>query len=110
MDYCFTINPDLKKQIYATMLIQIEVFHYEKILIMGLGEDDHCRVELQSDKRKYPPFEIKNLKNLPTNKVVFIRDFHKNSKTYQLCQHFQIQALFPIKLRDQCTAFLELVH
>jgi sigma-B regulation protein RsbU (phosphoserine phosphatase) len=106
MDHCFTINQDLKKQIYATMLIQIEVFHYEKILIMGLGEDSYCHVELQSDKKKYLPFEIKNLKNLPSDKVAFSRDFRKNSKIYQLCQHFEIQALFPIKLREQCTAFL----
>ena len=73
---------------------------------MGLGEDSHCHVELQSDKKKYLPFEIKNLKNLPSDKVVFSRDFRKNSKIYQLCQHFEIQALFPIKLREQCTAFL----
>ena len=106
MDQCFTINPALKKQIRATMQIQIETFHYEKILVMSLNEDNQCRIELQSDKKKYLPFEIKNRKNLPEDSVIFSRDLNKNSKLYRLCRHFDIQALFTINLDQECHAFL----
>ncbi len=106
MDSCFTVNPALKKQIYATMQIQIEVFHYEKILIIGLSDDNYCRVEISSDRKKYAPFEIKNRKSLLADSVIFSRGLRKNSKLFQLCAHFEIQALFPINLGEQCRAFL----
>jgi sigma-B regulation protein RsbU (phosphoserine phosphatase) len=106
MDKCFARNPELKKQIYATIQIQIEVFHYEKILIMGLGEDNLCHVEIQSDKKKYQPFEIKNIKNFSSKDVIFSRELRKNSKLYQLCKHFDVQALFIINLKEKCRAFV----
>ena len=106
MDKCFVINTELKKQIYATIQIQIEVFHYDKILIMGLGDDNLCHVEIQSDKKKYQPFKIKNIKNLSSKEVIFSRELRKNSKLYQLCKHFNVQALFIINLKEQCRAFV----
>ena len=106
MDNCFARNPELKKQIYATIQIQIQVFHYDKILIMSLGKDNLCHVEIQSDKNKYQPFEIKNIKNLSSKDVIFSRDLSKNSKLYQLCKHFNVQALFVINLKEQCRAFV----
>jgi len=106
MNDCFSVQPALKRQIYATMQIQIEVFHYNKIHILGIGENGKCRIEIQSDKKRYKSFEIKNTKKLDDQDVIFVRDLNKNSTFYKLGKHFDIHILFVVKLGEKCRALL----
>ena len=52
------LSPELQQQIVATFAIQIEVFHYDKILMLAFDENDRIRAVLNSDKKKYKTLKI----------------------------------------------------
>jgi len=69
MDKCLNIKPEFRKQISEILHIQIEVFHYDKILILGVSDDGYCQTNLQTDSKKYDKFPIKS------EKTILIKDF-----------------------------------
>ena len=106
MNSCFSITPDLKAQIFSSMQIQIDVFHYQKILVLSIDDKGKCQVEMQSDNNSYQPFAIKNLTKLLNKEILQGRDLNKNSSLYKLCAHFDVHILFGIKLGKKCRALL----
>lgn len=106
MDSCYSIKPEFKDQIFSTMQIQIDVFHYQKILILGLNDSGECYVEMQSDQKVYKPFVIKNLNKSKGTRVFHARELNKNSNLYKLCKHFDVHVLFTVQPAQKCQAFL----
>ena len=106
MEKCIIIPDKLQKQIYATLQIQQEVFHYTKLLIISINEKGQARLEIQTDKKRYSGFKIAHsgLKNNQT--IYYKRELHKNSSLFRLCQHFDVHVLFSINFDDKCRAFL----
>ena len=85
MDKCLILNSDLENKIKTTIQIQMDVFHYGKILIIGFNDEGYSFPILQSDKRSYQPFK-KKIKNEIKNKNIFIKDqLSKKSNLAELC-------------------------
>jgi sigma-B regulation protein RsbU (phosphoserine phosphatase) len=106
MDKCLIFNTELKNKVNATIQIQMDVFHYDKVLIIGFNDEGHCFPILQSDKRSYQPFK-KKIKNEIKNKNIFIKDqLSKKTNLAELCDFFNVQILFSINIDNKCLAFL----
>jgi sigma-B regulation protein RsbU (phosphoserine phosphatase) len=106
MEHCISLNSDLRKKIRTTIQIQMDVFHYEKIHIIGLGDDGLCELLLQSDKKSYDQFQLTPPHNIEKQKFVLKNRLANSTELFALCEHFDVQILFPIKLEGKCFAFL----
>ena len=106
MEKCFDVKPALRKQILATLHIQIEVLHYEKILIIAAGDKGQFSAVIQSDKKRYKSLDLKKSVSIPDKDYIFKRDLEQNSELFKVCDHFNVHALFPIRLEKKCLAFL----
>ena len=103
---CLNINKDLREKIQTTLHIQIEVFHYEKVLILGMGDDGNCQVALQSDQKIYSPIPCSLSKTYGKKNMILKNDLAKKSSLRPLFDHFNIQALIPIMTDGKCRAFM----
>ena len=99
------LTPELQKQIFATFQIQIEVFHYDKILMLAVDEPGQIKTVLQTDKHRYKKLKLKK-SDLKADKVVFKRDLKTSSMLYHICDFFGVHALFAIKPDSGSLAFL----
>ena len=99
------LSPELQQQIVATFAIQIEVFHYDKILMLAFDENDRIRAVLNSDKKKYKTLRIKQ-SGLQPQKVLFKWDINPASPLYEICEHFGVHALFAINPDEGSLAFM----
>jgi len=106
MDKCLNMKPEFRRQIAEILHIQIEVFHYDKILILGVGEDNTCQVSLKTDSKKYDKFPVKSKKSITLKDFIIKTDLKAQSTLYKLCTFFDVQALFSINMDGECVAFM----
>jgi sigma-B regulation protein RsbU (phosphoserine phosphatase) len=106
MENYISLNSDLRKKILSTIQIQMDVFHYKKIHIIGLGDDGLCKLLLQSDKKSYDQFQLTPPHNIEKEKIILKNRLANNTDFYALCEHFDVQVLFPIKIEEKCFAIL----
>ena len=105
MGHFLDLKPDQRKQILATFLIQLDVFHYDKILMLAFDETSRVKSLIQSDKKKYKSLKLKKT-DLKAEKVIFMRNLNSASPLYAICEAFGVQALFSIRPDEESLAFL----
>jgi sigma-B regulation protein RsbU (phosphoserine phosphatase) len=106
MDKCLRIKSELRKQIKEILHIQIEVFHYDKIIILGISDEGHCESLLQTDSEQYDKFPFKSINSIKLNDFAIKSDLKLQSTLYKMCKFFDIQALFSINMNNACLAYM----
>ena len=101
-----TLNSELRKKISTTIQIQMEIFHYDKILILGFDDNGHCSPIMQSDQISYHPFKIKVENELENTEIFIKNQDSKRPNLRALCEYFQVQILFPIFMGTRCLALM----
>jgi sigma-B regulation protein RsbU (phosphoserine phosphatase) len=86
--------------------IQKEIFHYTKISIIALSNDDTCEPILNTDKEKKKLFKLKSDKNFNPEEIILKTNLDKKSELISLCNFFDVQALSPIFLKNKCVALM----
>ena len=105
MDPFHELKPELQKQIFATFQIQIEVFHYDKILLLAADHTGRFKPVLQSDRHRYKSLKLKR-SEVTAQRVAFKRDLDPLSPLHQICDFFGVEALFSVQPDDKTLAFL----
>jgi len=106
MEKCLILNENLHQNVREILKIQMDIFHYDSIMILRIDEDGTCTPLLQSDDDKYKSFILKSLEDIKTNEVILKDKLTQKSNLYKLCTFFNVQALFPILLQDVCVAIM----
>ncbi len=99
------LKPELQKQIFVTLQIQIEVFHYDKILILAFDNNGRIKPFMQTDKKRYKSLKLKK-SDVKPKKVIFKRDLNAASPFHSICDAFEVHALFTIQPDEDSLAFL----
>ncbi len=58
MEKCLILNENLHQNVREILKIQMDIFHYESIMILRVDEDGTCTPLLQSDDNKYESFTV----------------------------------------------------
>jgi sigma-B regulation protein RsbU (phosphoserine phosphatase) len=90
------LKKELREKIAATFHIQIEVFHYDKVLILVLDQDSVWRVLLQSDTQSYSTFSCPPPKSGRRQKIITQTGLSAKAPLKALFEFFNIQLLVPI--------------
>ena len=106
MEKCLILNENLHQNIREILKIQMDIFHYDSIMILRVDEDGTCTSILQSDDDTYKSFILKSFEDIKTNEVILKDKLIQKSDLYKLCTFFNVQALFPILLQDVCVAIM----
>jgi sigma-B regulation protein RsbU (phosphoserine phosphatase) len=106
MNTYISLDNELRKKIHATIQIQIDVFHYEKVLILGFDDKGFCKPLFKSDTKSYKPFKFTGHGAIKNKKIIVKNKLPKKSHLYEFCEHFHVQILFPITLNGEYLAFL----
>ena len=100
------LQENLHQKIREILKIQMDIFHYDKIMILRVDEDRTCTPILNSDVKKYDSFILKSLKDIKHNKVILKSKLTQKSDLYDSCTFFDVHALLPIFLQDICVAIM----
>jgi sigma-B regulation protein RsbU (phosphoserine phosphatase) len=106
MENCLILNENLHQNVREILKIQMDIFHYDNIMILKVDEDGTCMSLLQSADDKYESFILKSLKDIKTNEAILKDKLTQKSDLYELCTFYNVQALFPILLQDVCVAIM----
>jgi len=106
MHKSISLSTDLRKKILTTIQIQIDVFHYDKILVLGFNDKGLFIPLLQSNKISYKPFKFLGPAAIKNKKILIKNKLPKKSHLFELCEHFDVQILFPIYLNREFLSFL----
>ena len=100
------LKKDLRDKITATLNIQIEVFHYEKVMILVVTQNDVWQVLLQSDKKKYSTFTCSLPKSRFKQKIISVIGLSKKASLRSLFEFFNFQLLIPIIQEKNLRAYM----
>ena len=106
MKDCLILKDHLKSKILEIIKIQMEIFHYRKILILSVSDDNTLKPILQSDKNRYKSFILKSRKNLAKTGIILKNKVSTRSGLFALCNFYNVDVLIPIFLKNKCVAIM----
>lgn len=98
MDYCKTLNGDLKKKVYEVIKIQMDIFHYQSIMLLSIAEDGTSHALLQGEENQNDSFKLKSVKQLSDEEIIHKNRLSSKSEIYKFCDFFNVNVLVPILL------------
>ena len=108
MDNCINLIEELKQKVLEVLKIQMDIFHYDKIMLIGIADDGRCEPVVSSDDKSYKPYILSSVEELQTKEMFLRSDESKDSDLYNMCENFDVHTLFPIimpsYLNNKCVA------
>jgi sigma-B regulation protein RsbU (phosphoserine phosphatase) len=108
MNNCISQIEELRHKVLEVLKIQLDIFHYEKIMLIGVEEDGSCTPIVSSDDKSYKSYHLNSKEAFSSEEVYIKKDLDSDSDLYSLCEFFEVQTLFPVVmpsyLQNKCVA------
>lgn len=108
MNNCINLIEELHQKVLEVLKIQLDIFHYEKILLISVEDDGNCMPIVSSDDKTYKPYKLNAVEDLKSKEMFLKSDLSPESDIYNLCDNFDVHTLFPVimpsYLQNKCVA------
>ena len=113
MDNCIILIEELRKKVLEVLKIQLNIFHYEKIMLISIAEDGTCIPIVYSDdktSKTYESYSLNSVEDLKSQEMFLKSELADDSDLYNLCEFYDVNTLFPVLLpsylQNKCVACL----
>jgi len=110
MDNCINLIEEIRQKVLEVLKIQLDIFHYEKIMLISIAEDGKCTPIVSSDDKSYETYHLQSAEDLKSQEMFLKSDLANDSDIYSLCDFFDVHTLFPVVmpsyLQNKCVACL----
>jgi sigma-B regulation protein RsbU (phosphoserine phosphatase) len=105
---CINLIEELRQNVLEVLKIQRDIFHYDKIMLIGVEEDGSCKSIVASDKKSYKPYLLNSADDLKSKDMFLKSELPADSELYSMCEFFDVHTLFPVVmpsyLKNKCIA------
>jgi len=110
MDNSINLIEELRSKVFEVLKIQLDIFHYDKIMLIGVDDKGTCIPIISSDDKTYNPYNLKSVEDLKSKEMFLKSDMAGDSDLYSLCDFYDVHTLFPVYMpvpfEDKCVACL----
>jgi len=113
MDNCIILIEELRQKVLEVLKIQLNIFHYEKIMLISIAEDGTCVAIVYSDdktSKTYESYSLNSVEDLKSQEMFLKSELADDSDLYNLCEFYDVNTLFPVLLpsylQNKCVACL----
>jgi len=108
MDNCINLIEELRHKVYEVLKIQLDIFHYDKIMLISVAEDGECIPVITSDDKSYKSYKLNSVEDLKSEEMFLKSNLDKESDLHSLCEFYDVHILLPIVmssyLQNKCVA------
>jgi sigma-B regulation protein RsbU (phosphoserine phosphatase) len=108
MNNCIILIEELRQKVLEVLKIQLDIFHYDKIMLISVEEDGACTPIVTSDDKSYTSYQLNSVEQLKSEDKYLKSDLAADSDLYSLCDFFDVHTLFPVVmpsyLQNKCVA------
>ena len=108
MDNCINLIEKLRHKVYEVLKIQLDIFHYDKIMLISVAEDGECIPVITSDDKSYKSYKLNSVEDLKSEEMFLKSNLDKESDLHSLCDFYDVHTLLPIVmssyLQNKCVA------
>jgi sigma-B regulation protein RsbU (phosphoserine phosphatase) len=108
MNNCIILIEELRQKVLEVLKIQLDIFHYDKIMLISVEEDGACTPIVTSDDKSYTSYQLNSVEQLRSEDKYLKSDLAADSDLYSLCDFFDVHTLFPVVmpsyLQNKCVA------
>ena len=90
MDNCINLIEELRQKVLEVLKIQMDIFHYEKIMLISVEEEGTCLPIVSSDDKSYKEYHLNSVEDLKSNDMFLKSDLPPDSDLYAMCEFFNI--------------------
>jgi len=110
MDNSINLIEELRPKVFEVLKIQLDIFHYDKIMLIGVDDKGTCIPIISSDDKTYNPYNLKSVEDLKSKEMFLKSDMASDSDLYSLCDFYDVHTLFPVYMpvpfENKCVACL----
>ena len=113
MDNCINLIEELRQKVLEVLKIQLDIFHYEKIMLISIAEDGTCIPIVYSDdktSKTYESYSLNSVEDLESQEMFLKSELAADSDLHSLCEFYNVHTLFPVILpsyqKNKCVACL----
>jgi sigma-B regulation protein RsbU (phosphoserine phosphatase) len=108
MDNCINLIEELRQKVLEVLKIQMDIFHYDKIMLISVEDDGSCTPIISSDDKSYKSYQLTSIEELKSEERYLKSELSSDSDLYNLCDFFDVHTLFPVimpsNLQNKCVA------
>jgi len=108
MDNCINLIEELQQKVFEVLKIQLDIFHYEKIMLISVDDNGTCLPIISSDDKSYESYNLNSVEELKSGQMFLKNELSTDSDLYSLCEFFDVHTLLPVimpsYLQNQCVA------
>jgi sigma-B regulation protein RsbU (phosphoserine phosphatase) len=108
MDNCINLIEELRHKVLEVLKIQLDIFHYDKIMLISVEEDGKCMPIVSSDNKTYKSYQLNAVEVLKSAERFTKNELPADSDLRSLCDFYDVHTLFPVNmpsyLKNKCVA------
>jgi sigma-B regulation protein RsbU (phosphoserine phosphatase) len=108
MDNIINLLEELQPKVYEVLKIQMDIFHYDKIMLIRVADDGECIPVITSDDKSYKSYQLNSVEDLKSKEIFLKSDLDKDSDLHSMCDFYDVQTLSPVLLpsypQNKCVA------
>jgi sigma-B regulation protein RsbU (phosphoserine phosphatase) len=108
MDNCINLIEELQQKVLEVLKIQLDIFHYEKIMLISISDDGTCLPIVTSDDKTYKEYSLNMTEDLKSQEMFLKNELDADSDLHSLCEFYDVHTLFPVVLpyylQNKCVA------
>ena len=108
MDNCLNLIEELRQKVFEILKIQLDIFHYDKIMLISVADDGTCLPIISSDDQSYKSYALNSFAELKSGEMFLKNKLAEDSDLYGLCKFYQVDTLLPVNmpsyLQNKCVA------
>jgi len=108
MDNCINLIEELRQKVFEVLKIQLDIFHYDKIILIGVEEDGNCLPIVTSDDKNYKTYKLNSIDVLKSEDMFIKSELPADSDLHSLCDFYDVHTLFPVIMpsyfQNKCVA------
>ncbi len=108
MDNCINLIEELRQKVLEVLKIQLDIFHYDKIMLISVEEDGNCMPIITSDNKDYKSYKLNSVEVLKSDDMFIKNELPADSDLHNLCDFYDVHTLFPVimpsYLQNKCVA------
>ena len=108
MDNCLNLIEELRQKVFEILKIQLDIFHYDKIMLISVNDDGTCLPIISSDDQSYESYALNSFADLKSGEMFLKNKLDEDSDLYDFCKFYNVDTLLPVNvpfyLQNKCVA------
>jgi hypothetical protein len=84
MDNCINLIEELHQKVFEVLKIQLDIFHYDKIMLINVDDDGICTPIITSDDKSYKSYSLNSVEDLKSEEMFLKSDLDAESDLHCL--------------------------